>query len=92
MKPGEKWQSTQDLSAAAFHAVRDLLPDEDASEVRGYIYEANEWGLGIEALFDVLAERNIKISSVQKRALDAAANAMGLDRDETNLRVSDHSS
>ena len=73
----------------AFHAVRDLLPDEDVSEVRGYIYEANEWSLGIEAIFDALVERNIEISSIQKRALDTAADAMGLDRDEPNLRVSD---
>lgn len=90
MKQSEKWESTQDLSAAAFHAVRDLLPDRDAGSIRGYIYEANEWGLGVEAIIDALVECNIEISQFQKRALDAAADSMGLDRDQTKLRVSDN--
>lgn len=89
MKPSEEWISSLDLSAAAFHAVRDLLPEEDAIEVRGYIYEANEWGLGVEAIYDALAERKIEISQQQKRALDAAAESMGLDRKEAKLCVAE---
>ncbi len=89
MNPSEKWESSQDLSAAAFHAVRDLLPDKDANMIRGYIYEASEWGLGVEAIIDTLAEYNVEISQIQKRALDAAAVSMGLDRDRAKLLVSD---
>ena len=89
MNSREKWESSQDLSAAAFHAVRDLLPDKDANMISGYIYEASEWGLGVEAIIDTLAEYNVEISQIQKRALDAAAVSMGLDRDRAKLLVSD---
>jgi hypothetical protein len=89
MNPSEKWESSQDLSVAAFHAVRDLLLDKDANAIRGYIYEANEWGLGVEAIIDTLVECNVEISQFQKRALDAAADSMGLDRDQAKLVVSD---
>lgn len=89
MNPNETWQSSQDLSVAAFHAVRHLLPDKDAATISGYIYEASEWGLGVEAIFDTLVESNVKVSRTQKRTLDAAAESMGLDHDQAKLFVSD---
>lgn len=89
MNSSENWESSQNLSAAAFNAVRELLPEKDANAIRGYIYEANEWGLGVEAIFHTLVECKLEISQVQKRALDAAADSMGLDRDQAKLVVSD---
>ena len=89
MSSSDKWESSQDLSVAAFLAVRDLLPEEDASEISGYIYEANEWGLGVEVIFHTLVECNIEVSQRQKRVLDAAADSMGMDHEPARLLVAD---
>ena len=75
------------LSERAFELTRSLLPPKEAEVVRAYIYDHNEWGLGIEMLLDVLLEDVISISADQKGAIVEAMSEMGLDRSQSLLRV-----
>ena len=76
------------LSEKAFESTKHLLPDKAAEEIRAFIYEHNEWGLGVEVLIDVLIEGDTALSQDQKEAIEQAMNEMGLDRNQSLLRVS----
>ncbi|MEL6804301.1 MAG: MafI family immunity protein, partial [Bacteroidota bacterium] len=60
----------------------------DAKIIRNYIFEHNEWGLGMETLVDVILEQDIVISPEQKQAVMTAMSAMGLQRSQGKIRVS----
>ncbi len=85
----DEWQRNLDLSKAAYEAVEELLPDNVASTIREFIYDVNEWGLGVETIIDALLEYDIHVSRDQKSAIDVAADSMGLERGQANLLVTD---
>ena len=76
-----------ELSKAAFEAIKDLLPGSSAEEIRGLIYDYNEWGLGVEMIVDVLLEDDISITGSQKKAMLDALDAMRLHVGQHELKV-----
>ena len=76
-----------ELSKTAFEAVKGILPERSAEHIRGFIYDYNEWGLGVEMIVDVLLEDDIAISASQKNAVLDALDAMELDVAQHNIRV-----
>ena len=64
-----------------------MVPSESAEIIRAFIYDHNEWGLGIETLVDVLLEEDIAVSADQKDAISLALSEMGVDRHQSLLRV-----
>ena len=77
-----------ELSKAAFEAIEGLLPESSAEDVRGLIYDYNEWGLGVEMIVDVLLDNDIAITVSQKKVILDALNAMRLHVGQHELRVS----
>lgn len=77
------------LSKAAFELVKDRIPQTDIETVRGFIYDHNEWGLGMETIVDAFLAENIAVTTEQKDAILAAMDAMSLDRCQRKLRVAD---
>ena len=77
------------LSETAFELVKPLLPTKAAEDIRAFIYDHNEWGLGIEILVDVLLEERIAVSSQQKAAIALAMEAMRLERRQSEIEVSE---
>ena len=75
------------LSSTAFALVKNLLPAIEAEQIRGFIFDHNEWGVGVEMLVDVLLDQDIAISTVQKKAILDAMEAMELDRSQEKIRV-----
>ena len=75
------------LSENAFELTKPLLPVKDAEEIRAYIYDHNEWGLGIETLAACLLEDEIPVSWQQKHAITAAMKAMGLKGNYSKIEV-----
>jgi hypothetical protein len=76
-----------ELSKAAFEAIKDRLPESSVKDIREYVYDYNEWGLGVEMIVDVLLEDDIAITISQKKAIVEAMDAMGLDRSQHEIRV-----
>ena len=85
----DEWRKNQQLAANAFELTKELLPNQWLAEIHNLIYEVNEWGEGFEWLVDALLENNAAISQTQKRAIDAAADAMSLNCGQENLLVAD---
>jgi hypothetical protein len=77
------------LSETAFNLVESRLSQLGSMTVRQYIFDHNEWGLGMEILVDILLEKDIAISSEQKQAIQSAMNAMKLDSSQNDIRVLD---
>lgn len=77
----------QQLSEKAFELTKPLLPTKAAEDIRAFIYEYNEWGLGIEVLVDVLLEERIAVRSEQKEAIVVAMEAMGLKGRQREIEV-----
>ncbi|MEO1322302.1 MAG: MafI family immunity protein [Pseudomonadota bacterium] len=77
-----------ELSSTAFSQLEQTLSTADAKIIRDYIFEHNEWGLGMETLVDVILEQDIAISPDQKQAVLTAMSAMGLQRSQEKIRVS----
>ncbi|MEL6725650.1 MAG: MafI family immunity protein [Pseudomonadota bacterium] len=77
-----------ELSSFAFSQLEQTLSTADAKIIRNYIFEHNEWGLGMETLVDVILEQDIVISPEQKQAVMTAMSAMGLQRSQGKIRVS----
>ena len=76
-----------ELSKVAFEAIRSLLPRTSAEHIREYIYDHNEWGLGVEMIVDVLLEEDIAITGPQKKAIFDALEAMRLHVGQQEIRV-----
>jgi ribonucleotide reductase alpha subunit len=77
----------QQLSEKAFELAKPLLPVKAAEDIRAFIYEHNEWGLGIEVLVDVLLEERIAVRSEQKEAIVVAMDAMGIKGRQREIEV-----
>jgi hypothetical protein len=77
-----------ELSSFAFSQLEQSLSTADAKLIHEYIFEHNEWGLGMETLVDVILDQDIVISPDQKQAVLTAMNAMGLQRAQDKIRVS----
>lgn len=77
-----------ELSSFAFSQLEETLSTADAKIIRNYIFEHNEWGLGMETLVDVILEQDIVISQDQKQAVVTAMSVMGLQRSQEKIRVS----
>ena len=75
------------LSERAFELTKHLVPRGPAENIRAFIYDHNEWGLGIETLVDTLLEDDIAVSADQKDAISLALSEMGIDRHQSLLRV-----
>lgn len=82
-----KQRANLELSSFAFSQLEQTLSTADAEIIRDYIFEHNEWGLGMETLVDFILDRDIVISSDQKHAVLAAMSAMGLQRSQNKIRV-----
>ena len=78
-----------ELSKTAFELVEDRIPPADAKLIREYIFDHNEWGLGVETIVDVLLEDEIAITAAQRDAIVAALDAMDIDRSQHLLSVLD---
>jgi len=76
-----------ELSKTAFETIKDRLPEPSVKDIREYIYDYNEWGLGVEMIVDVLLEDDIAITNSQKKAIVKAMDAMGLDRLQHEISV-----
>ena len=76
-----------ELSKAAFEAVKDHLPESSAKEIRRYIHEYSEWGLGVEMIVDVLLEHDVAITGSQKKAILDALDAMSVYVGQHELKV-----
>lgn len=62
---------------AALEACRPLLTEEEYREVFEF-NDHNEWGVAIEALADILGEKEAKISTGQLALIETAFAAMEL--------------
>jgi hypothetical protein len=82
---GSKPSLTLQLSIAAFESVKHLLPADDAEQIRGWIYDHKEWGLGMEVLVDAFLELGIVVTAEQKERIVLAMKEMKLDRDQEKL-------
>ena len=76
-----------ELSKAAFEAIKNLLPAASAEHIRGFIYDHNEWGLGVEMIVDVLLEEDIPVTESQKKALFDALDVMSLQVGQQEIKV-----
>jgi len=76
-----------ELSKTAYELVKSRLPETDAKTIQEYIYDVNEWGLGMETLVDSLLEEDIPVTKEQKRAILKAMSSMNLDRSQETLRI-----
>jgi len=63
---------------AALEACRSLLTEEEYREVFEF-NDHNEWGVAIEALADILGEKEAKISAGQLALIEAAFTGMELE-------------
>ena len=77
------------LSKVAFKLVEDRLPEDDSELIRGYIYDHNEWGLGMEHIVDALLEEDISVTRVQRDSIVEAMEAMNLERSQHKLRIAE---
>lgn len=76
------------LSKKAFEAVSPKLDDETRAQSHEFIYEANEWGLGVELLIDFLMEEGVTLTKEQFLPLSRAASSMQIDRGLEMVEVS----
>lgn len=74
-------------SENAFELTKPLLPGKDAEDIRAYVYDHNEWGLGMETLVACLLEEKILVSWEQKHAILVAMEAMGLEQNQSKIEV-----
>jgi len=82
-------QKCLSLSEEAFNLVESRLAQVDATTVREYIFDHNEWGLGMDILVEILLEQNIAINIEQKQAIIVAMDEMNLENSQNDIRVSD---
>ena len=75
------------LSVLAFELSKHRLGAADFELVRDYMYEHNEWGLGVETLVDIIVNEDIAVTLKEKEAICAAMNAMQLRRSQEKIRV-----
>jgi hypothetical protein len=78
-------QKNLELSKKAFELVKDLIPSYSVEDIRGWIYDYGEWGLGVESIVDVLLEEDIPVTVAQKKAIVDAMDSMGLDRSQHEI-------
>ena len=76
-----------DLCNRALEAVQAIIPAGLHRDVRAYINDYDEWGLGMEVLIDQLAEFDIKITREQRRLIQEAMDSMGLGPRCRSLQV-----
>ena len=75
------------LSKYAFELSKSVLPADSAEMVREYIFDHNEWGLGVETMVDIILENDVAISTEQKTAILKATKAMKIDRSQHSIKV-----
>ncbi|MDC0435210.1 MafI family immunity protein [bacterium] len=76
-----------DLSSTAFESVKNHLSVSDRESVHEYIYSNNEWGLGMETLVSAILETKTSVTLVQKNAIVAAMDVMGLEGSQHEIPV-----
>jgi len=75
------------LSEHAFELVKSVLPAGSVEIIREYIFDHNEWGLGIEMMVDIIIENDTTITTEQKSAIVRAMCAMKIDRSQHSIKV-----
>ena len=71
-------RNTIKLCNAALESLKGGVPKRKYIEVDDLINKYDEWGIGMEILFDTISEKELSISPAQFEKMCKAMEAMGL--------------